>query len=168
MALAAKGQGCEARQLFSRNFANKLKLPPMERHFLRATLLTVYKLFHCYLKLSAEEVFEPPAAGNLRGHNFKVRQPRFHLARRKAAFAVRSAGPWNRLPPDIAEAPTLSSFEDRLDANWCSIFPDIVRPYPTHCSFVNGFWRASAITLTSKFNFIRFEKRRPPKAFNWP
>ncbi len=98
----------------------------MERHFLRATLITVYKLFHGYLDLSAEEFFEPPAAGNLRGHNFKVRQPRIHLARRKAAFAVRSAGPWNRLPSHIAEAPTVSSFKDRLDSNWYSIYPDIV------------------------------------------
>ncbi len=105
---------------------HELKLPSMERHFLRATLITVYKLFHGYLNLSAEEFFEPPAAGNLRGHDFKVRQPRFHLARWEAAFAVRSAGPWNRLPPLIAEAPTMSSFKDRLDANWCSIFPDIV------------------------------------------
>ncbi len=57
------------------------KLPSMERHFLRATLITVYKLFHSYLNLSAEEFFELPAAGNLRGHKFKVHQPRFHLAR---------------------------------------------------------------------------------------
>ncbi len=104
----------------------KLKLPSMERHFLRATLITVCKPLHGNLNLPAEEFFEPPAAGNLRGHNFKVRQPRFHLARRKAAFAVRSAVPWNRLPPHIAEAPTVSNFKDRLDANWCSIFPDIV------------------------------------------
>ncbi len=98
----------------------------MERHYLRATLVTVYKLFHGYLNLSADECFEPPAAGDLRGPNFKVREPRFHLAGRKATFAVRSAGPWNRLPPQIAEAPTVSSFNDRLDANWCSIFPGIV------------------------------------------
>ncbi len=71
----------------------ELKLPPMERH--RATLITVDKLFYGYLSLSAKEFFEHLAAGNLRGHNFKVRQPRFHLARRKAAFAVRSAGGWN-------------------------------------------------------------------------
>ncbi len=74
---------------------HEVKLPSMERHFLRATLITVYKLFHGYLNLTSEEFSEPPAECNLRGHNFKVRQPRFHLARRKAAFAVRSAGPWN-------------------------------------------------------------------------
>ncbi len=63
-----------------------------------------------------EQFFAPPAAGNLRGHNFMVRQPRFHLARRKAVFAVRSAGPWNRLHPQIAETPTVSSFKDLLEA----------------------------------------------------
>ncbi len=89
----------------------------MEPHFLRATLITVYKLFHGYLNLSEEEFFELPAAGNLRGHNFKVRQPRFHLARRKAAFTVRSAGPWNRLPLHITEALTVSSFKDRFKSN---------------------------------------------------
>ncbi len=118
---------------------HELKLPLMERHFLRATLITVYKLFDGYLNLSAEEFFEPPAAGNLRGHNFKVRQPRLHLARWKADFAVRSAGPWSRLLPHIAEDPTVSSFKDRLDANRYSILPDIVWPYHTHCSYVNGF-----------------------------
>ncbi len=105
---------------------HELELPSMERHVLRATLTTVYKRFHGYLNLSAEEFFEPPAAGSLRGHNIKVHQPRFHLARRKVAFAVRSAEPWNRLPSHIAEALTVSNFKDRLDANWCSIFPDIV------------------------------------------
>ncbi len=86
----------------------------------------VYRLFHGYLNLSAEDFFEPPAAGNLRGHNFKVRQPRFHLARQKAALAVRSAGPWDRLPPHIAEAPTVSGFKERLDYHWSSISSDIV------------------------------------------
>ncbi len=78
---------------------HELQISSMERHLLRITLITVYKLFHGYLNLSAEGFFERPSASNLRGHNFKVRQPRFHLARLKAAFAVCSAGPWNRLLP---------------------------------------------------------------------
>ncbi len=43
----------------------ELKLISMERHFLRATLIMVYKLFHGYLNLSAEEFFEPSAADYL-------------------------------------------------------------------------------------------------------
>ncbi len=103
-----------------------LNLSSMERHFFRATLITLYKLFHGYLNLSADAFFELLAAIYLRGHKFKVRQLRFHLARRKAAFTVRFAGPWDTLAPHIAEAPTVSSFEDRLDANWFSIFIDFV------------------------------------------
>ncbi len=93
---------------------HKLKIPSMERHFLRATLVTVNKLFHGYLNLSAEEFFEPLVAGKLRGYGLNVRQPHSHLARGKAVFAVRSAGPWNRLSPHIADAPTVPSFKDRL------------------------------------------------------
>ncbi len=104
---------------------HELKLSSMERHSLRATLITVYKLLHSYVNVFAEEFFEQRAAGNLRGHNFKVRQPRFYLARRKAAFAVRSARPWNRPLPHTTELSTVSSSKDRLDVNWCSIFPDI-------------------------------------------
>ncbi len=37
---------------------HELKLPSMECHFLRATLITVYKLFHGYLNSSAQEFFE--------------------------------------------------------------------------------------------------------------
>ncbi len=103
---------------------HELKLPSMQRHLFRASPITVYKLLHGYLNLSAEEFVEAPAAGYLRGHNFKVRQPRFHLVQREVAFAVRSAGPWNRLPPPIAKAPTVFSFKDCLDVNWCSTFPD--------------------------------------------
>ncbi len=83
-------------------------------------------LFNGYLKLCAEGFFEPAGAGNLRGHTLKARQPRFDLARRILVFAVRTAEPWNGLPPQIAEVPTESNFKDRLAANWCSIFPDIV------------------------------------------
>ncbi len=89
----------------------------MERNFLSATFITVYELFHGYLILSAEASLEAQAGGNLRVHNFKVHQPHFHLARQKAAFAVRSASPWNRLSPHIAEASTVSSFKDRLYTN---------------------------------------------------
>ncbi len=82
---------------------HELNLPSTERHFLRATLNRVHKLFHGYVTTSAEEFFKPPAA---EGTTTKVRQPHFDLARSKAAFAVRSFRPWTRLPPHTTEAPT--------------------------------------------------------------
>ncbi len=134
----------------------KLKLPSMERHILCATLITVYKLFHGYLNVSSEEFFEPPAAGNLRGHNFKVRQPRSHLARQKADFAVRSPGPWNRLPPH-----RWSSDSVQLQG---SLGCQLVLHLPWHCLTLPNslflckwFWRASAIVQTSKLDLTWFD-----------
>ncbi len=99
----------------------ELQLPSMQSHILRSTLITAYNFFHGNLK----EFFDAPAVNHLRGHHFKVRQPRLQLARRQAAFAVRVVGPWNRLPPSVAEAPSLNAFKERLDSCWATIFPDL-------------------------------------------
>ncbi len=66
----------------------ELQFPFMQSHILRTALITAYKLFHGNVNLPPEEFFDAPAVNHLRGHQFKVRQPRFQLARRKAAFAV--------------------------------------------------------------------------------
>ncbi len=93
----------------------ELQLPSMQRHILRTTLITADSLFHGNLNLPTEKVFDAPAVIHLRGHQFKVRHPRFLLARRQAAFAVRVVGPWNRLSLSVAEAPSLNAFTERLD-----------------------------------------------------
>ncbi len=103
----------------------ELRLPSMQSHILRTTLITAYKLFHGNMNLLPEEFFEAPAVNHLRGHLFKIRQPRFQLARRQAAFAVRVVGPRNRLPHSVAEAPSLNVFKEGLDSCWVTIFPDL-------------------------------------------
>ncbi len=97
----------------------------MQSLILRSTLITASTLFHGNLNLPPEEIFDAPAVNHLRGHQFKVRQPRFPLTRRQAAFAVRVVGPWNRLPPSVAEAPSLNAFKERPDSYWANIFPDL-------------------------------------------
>ncbi len=103
----------------------ELQHPSMQSHILWTTLITAYKLFYDNLNLPPEEYFDAPAVIHLRGHQFKVRQPRCQLARRQAAFAVRVVGLWNRLPPSVAEAPSLNAFKGRLDNCWATIFPDL-------------------------------------------
>ncbi len=102
----------------------ELRLTSMQSHILRATLITAYNLFHGNLDLPLEEFFEAPAVNHLRGNPFKVRQPQFQLARRQAAFAVRVIGPWNGLPPSVAEVSSLNAFKERLDDCWEAIFPE--------------------------------------------
>ncbi len=103
----------------------ELQLPSMQSRILRSTLITAYNFFHGNLNLPVEEVFDAPAVNHLRGHQFKIRQPRFQLARQQAAFAVRVVGPWNRLPPSVAEAPSLTAFKKRLGSCWATIVPDL-------------------------------------------
>ncbi len=70
-----------------------------------------------------DEFVEASAAVNLRGYTFKIRQPRFHLARRKAVYAARSAGPWNILPLHTTETATASIFKDHFYNNLSTVFP---------------------------------------------
>ncbi len=51
-------------------------------HIIRSTLITAYKICHGYLNLPLEAFFHVPALSPCRGHRFKIRQPRFQLARR--------------------------------------------------------------------------------------
>ncbi len=99
----------------------ELQLSSMQSHILQSTLIAAYNLLHGNLNLPLEEFFDAPAVNHLREHQFKVRQPRFQLARRQAAFAVLVVWPWNRLPPSVAEAPSLNPFKERLKNWWASI-----------------------------------------------
>ncbi len=71
-------------------------------------------------------MFEVPAAGSLTRAKLQDPLTTFSFCQEESGLTVRSTGPWNTLPPHIAEALTVSSVKERLDANCCSIFVDIV------------------------------------------
>ncbi len=54
----------------------------------------------------------------LRGHRLKLYHRRFRLNRRGAAFSVRIVNNWNKLPPSLINAPSVTSFTNALDFNW--------------------------------------------------
>ena len=53
-----------------------------------------------------------------RGHTLKLYQLQSHLNCRKCSFTVRVAERWNKLPDDVVNAPSIPSFENRLDKHW--------------------------------------------------
>jgi len=50
-----------------------------------------------------------------RGNGFKLKEGRFKLDIRKKFFTLRVVKPWPRLPREVGEAPSLETFEARLD-----------------------------------------------------
>ena len=53
-----------------------------------------------------------------RGHKFQLYTEHISKNIRKHSFAVRVINIWNSLPKEVAEAPSINSFKNRLDKYW--------------------------------------------------
>ena len=87
-------------------------------------MIEVYKLTHDLYDsnvsniLLKEQDAIPDSAGRTRGHSQKLYKRKHRLEVRKHNFSFRVVDPWNSLPEKVISAPSLASFERKLDKFW--------------------------------------------------
>ena len=95
----------------------RLDLPTLHYRRLRGSMIEVYKMFNTYdkdvtFKFDTRET-------TTRGHKYKIfgtTAKRYHP--KHHSFHHRIINPWNSLPEDVVNSPTLDTFKNRLDRHW--------------------------------------------------
>jgi len=90
----------------------QLKLPTLVAC---GDMIEVYKILHGYYDPEAAPCLQQCIYPSTRGHTWKLYQLQSNLNCRKCSFTVRVAGQWNKLPDGVVNAPSVPSFENRLD-----------------------------------------------------
>ena len=94
-----------------------LDIPSMAYRRIRGDMIEVYKIFNngydgeVTLHLERNE-------GPTRGNNKKLTKNRCRTTRRQMFFTSRVVDVWNSLPDSVIDAPSLLSFERKLDKFW--------------------------------------------------
>ena len=110
----------EVRELSYEERLIYLKLPSLEFRRFRGDLIDTYKITHSiYDKTSTKSLFTySNQDSGLRGHNYKLEKVRTNKSAYRSFFTNRIVNVWNRLPEDIVNSPTLSTFKNKIDTHF--------------------------------------------------
>ena len=96
----------------------KLKLPTLEYRRMRGDMIETYKILSGKYDSAITEGLFTINNRISRGHNLKLEVHRPNTNMRKNTFTFRCVNKWNQLPEEVITAPSVRSFENKLDKYW--------------------------------------------------
>jgi len=92
-----------------------LGLYSLSRRQQRADLIEIYKILRNIEDIDYRKFFIRADSVQLRGHNYNLYKNRSLKQCRMCFFSHRVVNCWNLLPQEVADAPSLEIFKNRLD-----------------------------------------------------
>ncbi|KFQ53130.1 hypothetical protein N334_11715, partial [Pelecanus crispus] len=92
-----------------------LGLFSLQKRRLQGDLIAAFRYLKGAYRKDGENLFSKACCDRTRSNGFKLKKYRFRVDIRKKFFTVRVVKQWNRFPREVVEAPSLATFQVRLD-----------------------------------------------------
>jgi len=99
----------------------ELDLFSLKKRRLRGDLINAYKYQKGGCQEDGARPFSVVPSDRTRGKGHKPKQRKFQPNTRKNFFPLRVREPWNRLPREVVDSPSLEIFKTRLEKVLCSL-----------------------------------------------